>query len=103
MFTDRRSGVRDDRPGLTELLNYVRAGDTVVVIALDRLGRALSGVIRTVERLTEGGVLLRSLRGGHQLLHPPTGRTVRSYGVSRAVIYRAIHATEPVPTANAGR
>src|SRR5664280_3277036 len=33
--TDQLSGVRDDRPG-----------DTVVVVALDRLGRSLSGVIR---------------------------------------------------------
>jgi len=34
IFTDRLSGVRDDRPGLAEMLDYVRAGDTVVVIAL---------------------------------------------------------------------
>ena len=44
------------------MLDYVRARDTVVVVALDRLGRSLSGVIRTVEMLTERGVLLRSLR-----------------------------------------
>ena len=47
-----------------ELLGYVRPGDTVVVVALDRLGRSLSGVIRTVERLSGAGVLLRSLREG---------------------------------------
>jgi len=34
------------------------------VVALDRLGRSLSGVIRTIETLTEAGVLLRSLREG---------------------------------------
>jgi len=73
IFTDRLSGVRDDRPVLAALLDYVRAGDTVVVIALDRLGRSLSGVIRTVERLTEGGVLLRSLREGIDYA-TPTGR-----------------------------
>lgn len=64
IFTDQLSGVRDDRPGLGELLGYVRSGDTVVVVSLDRLGRSLSGVIRTVETLTEAGVLLRSLREG---------------------------------------
>ncbi len=47
IFTDTLSGARDDRPGLTELLSYVGAGDTVVVTALDRLGRSLSAVIRT--------------------------------------------------------
>jgi len=51
IFTDKLSGVRDDRPGLVALLDYARAGDTVVVVALDRLGRSLSGVIRTVETL----------------------------------------------------
>jgi DNA invertase Pin-like site-specific DNA recombinase len=56
--------VREDRPGLAKLLDYVRAGDTVVVVALDRLGRSLSGVIRTIETLAERGVLLRSLREG---------------------------------------
>ena len=43
VFTDQLSGVREDRPGLAELLAYVRPGDTVVVVALDRLGRSLSG------------------------------------------------------------
>jgi DNA invertase Pin-like site-specific DNA recombinase len=64
IFTDKLSGVRDDRPGLAALLDYARTGDTVVVVALDRLGRSLSGLIRTVETLTEAGVLLRSLREG---------------------------------------
>lgn len=62
VFTDQMSGVREDRPGLAALLDYVRDGDVVVVVALDRLGRSLSGVIRTIEALTEAGVLLRSLR-----------------------------------------
>jgi Resolvase, N terminal domain len=63
IFTDQMSGVREDRPGLTKLLDYVRAGDSVVVVALDRLGRSLSGVIRTIETLTERGVLLRARCG----------------------------------------
>ncbi len=73
VFIDQLSGVREDRPGLKELLAYVRAGDTVVVVALDRLGRSLSGVIRTVEALTDRGVLLRSLREGIDY-STPTGR-----------------------------
>lgn len=64
IFTDKFSGVRDDRPGLAQLLDYVRDGDTVVVVALDRLGRSLSGVIRTIETITQAGVVLRSLREG---------------------------------------
>ncbi len=65
MFTDQVAGVREDRPGLVALLYDVRAGDrAVVVVALDWLGRSLSGVIRAVETWTEGGVLLRSLWEG---------------------------------------
>lgn len=72
IFTDHASGIRDDRPGLAALLDYARAGDTVIVVALDRLGRSLSGIIRTIETLTEAGVLLRSLREG--IDYSTTGR-----------------------------
>ncbi|MEE6289318.1 recombinase family protein [Georgenia sp. MJ173] len=154
IFSDKFSGARDDRPGLTQLLDYVRPGDTVVVTALDRLGRSLSGVIRTVETLTQAEVLLRSLREGidyststgrmlagifaslaeyeRDLMHEraaaareaarlrgrhtgrppkltkdqarqvrslraggePISDLVRSFGVSRATIYRAINAPD---------
>jgi len=73
VFTDKLSGVRDDRPGSASLINYVRAGDTVVVVALDRRGRSLSSVIRTIKQLTTAGVLLRSLREGIDY-STPTGR-----------------------------
>jgi DNA invertase Pin-like site-specific DNA recombinase len=73
IFTDTMSGVREDRPGLAQLLDYVRPGDTVVVVALDRLGRSLTGVIRTIETLTAAGVLLCSVREGIDY-STPTGR-----------------------------
>lgn len=63
-FEDRMSGARADRPGLAALLDYVREGDTVVVVALDRLGRTLSGIFVTVTALAERGVNVRSLREG---------------------------------------
>ncbi len=62
IFTDKIIGTRDDLPGLATLLDYARDGDTVVVVALDRLGRSLAGIVRTVETLRERGVMLRSLR-----------------------------------------
>jgi DNA invertase Pin-like site-specific DNA recombinase len=64
IFTDKASGKREDREGLAAALKYVREGDTLVVVALDRLGRSLSGIIRTLAELNERGVLLRSLREG---------------------------------------
>ena len=62
IFEDVMSGARDDRTGLADMLAYVRPGDTVVVIALDRLGRSLSGLLRTIETLTARGINVRSLR-----------------------------------------
>jgi DNA invertase Pin-like site-specific DNA recombinase len=41
VFTDRLSGsARTERPGLAAMLDYARSGDTVVVTAIDRLGRS---------------------------------------------------------------
>ena len=63
-FSDTMSGARDDRPGLAELLAYVRDGDTVVVWKLDRLGRNLAHILSTVKELTERGVTLVSVTDG---------------------------------------
>jgi len=63
-FSDTMSGARDDRPGLAELLAYVRDGDVVVVWKLDRLGRNLAHILATVKKLTEKGVTLVSVTDG---------------------------------------
>lgn len=64
VFEDRASGARSDRPGLLALMEYARSGDTVTVVALDRLGRSLPAIIRTIDELHQAGVMLRSLREG---------------------------------------
>lgn len=89
IFTDKLSGTRDDGPGLAALLDHTRAGDVVVVVALDRLGRSLSGVIHTVERLTESGVLLRSLREGIDY-STATGRMLAGIFASLAAYEREL-------------
>lgn len=45
VFSDMMFGARDDRPGLADLLAYVREGDTVVVWKLDRLGRNMLHIL----------------------------------------------------------
>jgi len=76
IFTDKLSGaVNTDRPGLAALLHYAREGDTVVVTAIDRLGRSVAEVTRTIAELSERRILLRALREGIDT-GTPTGRAV---------------------------
>jgi Resolvase, N terminal domain len=51
IFEDKASGVRDDRPGLTEALSHLRPGDCLVIWRLDRLGRRMIALLGFVEEL----------------------------------------------------
>jgi len=64
VFTDHASGSKADRPQLTACLDYLRAGDTLVVWRLDRLGRSLSHLVQVIEDLQEREVGFRSLTEG---------------------------------------
>ncbi len=61
IFTDSVSGTKAKRPGLEEALSHLRAGDTLVVWRLDRLGRSLRHLIDTVADLQERGIDFKSL------------------------------------------
>lgn len=56
-----------DRDGFRKLHDYARKGDTVVVAAVDRLGRNTIDVLETVEALKSKGVSVVSLREGFDL------------------------------------
>ncbi|MEV4180159.1 recombinase family protein [Streptosporangium canum] len=62
IFSDIASGAKTERPELGKLLEYVRAGDTLVVWKLDRLGRSMRHLVETVESLKERGIHFRSLQ-----------------------------------------
>ena len=64
IYSDTMSGARDDRPGLAALMDQLRAGDTVVVWKLDRLGRNTLHILDTVKALTDRGVALVSMTEG---------------------------------------
>ncbi|WP_146360960.1 recombinase family protein [Arthrobacter yangruifuii] len=55
------SGVKAVRPGLTKCLGSLRAGDTLVVAKLDRLGRSLGNLVQLFQELAEQGVGVRVL------------------------------------------
>jgi DNA invertase Pin-like site-specific DNA recombinase len=61
IFEDVISGKQFNRPGLAELINYARPGDSLCVIRLDRLGRSLKELLETVEDLKSRGINLVSL------------------------------------------
>lgn len=56
VFVDKASGKDTNRPQLNELLQYVRAGDTVHVHSMDRLGRNLVDLRSLVKSMTDNGV-----------------------------------------------
>jgi DNA invertase Pin-like site-specific DNA recombinase len=63
VFSDKLSGsAGSDRPGLADALDWLRAGDRLVVVALDRLGRSVAEVTATVADLTKRDITVVALR-----------------------------------------
>src|ERR1051325_11150935 len=63
IYEDTTSGKRDDRPGLAACLKALRAGDTLLVWKLDRLGRDLRHLVNTVHELTTRAIGFKVLTG----------------------------------------
>jgi hypothetical protein len=61
VYRDTGSGSLKHRPELDACLDYLRAGDTLVVWRLDRLGRGLKHLIELVEQLQQREIGFRSL------------------------------------------
>jgi DNA invertase Pin-like site-specific DNA recombinase len=77
VYRDKLSGTstREQRPGLAALLDYVRPGDAIVVVGIDRLGRNAAEVMATIRELRDREIVLRSLREGIDTSNA-TGRMV---------------------------
>lgn len=76
VFTDTLSGSANTaRPGLAAMVDYARPEDTVVVTAIDRLGRSVAEVTRTIADLGDRRITLRAFREGIDTA-TPTGRAV---------------------------
>lgn len=58
------------RPEFAELLKFARKGDTLIVAAIDRLGRDTIDLLETVEALKAKGVAVVSMREGFDLSSP---------------------------------
>lgn len=61
IYSEQASGSKDDRPELAQALKALRAGDSLVVCRLDRLGRSLPHLVQTVDQLAARGIGFESL------------------------------------------
>lgn len=61
IYEEKMSGKQADRPALLQCLRALRAGDTLVVWRLDRLGRSLSDLVKIVSELEAREVAFESL------------------------------------------
>jgi DNA invertase Pin-like site-specific DNA recombinase len=59
VFEDKCSGSMKNRPALSELLDYVRDGDSVHVHSIDRLARNTQNLLELVDLFKSKGVSLR--------------------------------------------
>jgi DNA invertase Pin-like site-specific DNA recombinase len=61
IYEDSLSAMHLERPGLTQALDALRAGDSLVVWKLDRLGRSVKNLIDLVGELSRRDVHFKSL------------------------------------------
>ncbi len=62
IFEDTISGSKAERPGLTQALAYMRAGDTLVFWKLDRVSRSLHHLLELSDEFTKRGISFKSLQ-----------------------------------------
>ena len=58
VFKDKKSGKNIKRSGLKEMTNYIREGDTIEVVSLDRLSRNYNDIKKLVQLFKEKKVKL---------------------------------------------
>ena len=85
IYSDLASGIKDGRSGLEACLKALREGDVLVVWRLDRMGRNLHHLVRTVSMLSERGVGLKVLTGQGTLIDTTTAAGRLSFGIFAAL------------------
>ena len=80
IYTDKISGIKDERPGLENCLRALREGDILVVWKLDRLGRSLKHLIEIIDELNKRKIGFKVLtgEGSHIDTTTPAGKMIFS-------------------------
>lgn len=58
IFVDKESGAKRERPGLNDMLSFVREGDTLIVESISRLARSTRDLLQIVDMLKAKSVQL---------------------------------------------
>lgn len=85
MYEDKASGKKEDRPELASCLKALRAGDTLLVWKLDRLGRNLRHLVNIVHDLTARGVGLKVLTGQGAAIDTTSAQGKLVFGIFAAL------------------
>ena len=85
IYEDEASGKRDSRPGLDACLKALRAGDTLIVWKLDRLGRDLRHLVNVVQELADREVAFRVLAGQGAQIDTTTAAGRLVFGIFAAL------------------
>ncbi|HAN49841.1 MAG TPA: resolvase [Amoebophilaceae bacterium] len=75
IYQEKISSTKAKRPALEELLSHLRAGDTLIVWKLDRLGRSLTELIGLITKFSEHQINFKSLNENIDTI-TPTGQLV---------------------------
>lgn len=62
IFTDQCSGKDTDREGFQQMMDYVRDGDELYVLSMDRLARSTVDLLTVTQTLKEKGVSVHFLK-----------------------------------------
>ena len=83
------SGAASDRPQLAACLDYLREGDVLVVLDLDRLGRKAGELINLIDELDHRGIAFRAL-GSPMDTTTPAGRAFLQISAAFAEMERNV-------------
>lgn len=61
IYSDIASGVKENRKGLNDLLEFARSGDVVLVYKSDRIFRSLKNMVQLIETFNTNGVHFKSI------------------------------------------